>query len=175
MTSANTSSVAREVLSASWACILFTEVTRSYSMKNLSGFLSILAVVSILSTDVTTVAQTREHISSDLSRRTLRKQDRSECTVRATQQNIAKRNQAEFVRKCMADRQAARKAEAGSPSMGTRVKKWTRAPIAAAKKRWAEDKEKFDECQRRLAETLQTQRLSLHKRIDFLERCMVGL
>ena len=143
-------------------------------MKSLSGFLSILVAVSLLSTDVTTMAQTREPISSVLSKRTLRKQDRRECTVRATQQDIAKRNQAEFVRKCMAERQGTRKAEAGSPSMGTRVKKWSRAQIAAAKKRWAEDKEKFDECQRKLVETLQMQRLSLHKRVDFLERCMVG-
>ena len=142
-------------------------------MKSLSGFLSILVAVSLLSTDVT-MAQTREPISSGLSKRALRKQDRRECTMQATQQNIAKRNQAEFVRKCMADRQGARKAEAGSPSMGTRVTKWSRARIAAAKKRWSEDKEKFDECQRRFAETLQIQRLSIHKRVDFLERCMVG-
>jgi len=141
-------------------------------MKSLPRYLPILIAVSLLSTDVT-LAQTREPISSALSKRALRKQDRRECTVQATQQNIAKRNQAEFVRKCMADRQGARKAETRSPSMGTRVEKWTRARIAATKKRWAEDKEKFDECQRRLAETLQTQRLSLHKRLDFLERCMV--
>lgn len=143
-------------------------------MKSLPALLSILVAVSVLSTDVT-LAQMKEPIPSGLSKRALRKQDRRECTAQATQQNIAKRNQAEFVRKCMADKQGTRKAEAGSPSMGSRVKKWTRARIAAAKKRWSEDKEKFAECQRRLDETLQAQRLSLHKRVDFLERCMAGL
>ena len=93
--------------------------------------------------------------------------------MQATQQNIAKRNQAEFVRKCMADRQGVRKLKP-QPINGRTNEKLESPPIAAAKKRWAEDKEKFDECQRRLAETLQMQRLSLHKRVDFLERCMVG-
>ena len=142
-------------------------------MKSLPAFLSILVAVCLLSTDVIT-AQTRGPISSDLSNRALRKQDRRECTAQATQQNIAKRNQAEFVRKCMADRQGARKVAAGRPSIATRVKKWTRARIAAAKKHWAEDQGKFDECQRRLAEILQTRRLSLQKRVDFLEHCMIG-
>ena len=143
-------------------------------MKSRPALLSILIAVSIISTDVT-LAQMKEPTPSGLSKRALRKQDRRECTAQATQQNIAKRNQAEFVRKCMADKQGARKAEPGSPSMGSRVKKWTRARIDAAKKRWSEDNEKFAECQRRLDETLKMQRLSLHKRVDFLERCMAGL
>ena len=100
----------------------------------------------------------------------------------ATQQNIAKRNSAEFVRKCMADRQGTRKAATkketlekgtGKPSMRTRVKKWTRERIAAAKKRWAEDKDKFAECQRHLAETRKTKRLSVYRQVDFLEHCMI--
>jgi hypothetical protein len=44
-----------------------------------------------------------------LSKRALRKQDQQDCTQQATQQNIARRNLAEFVRKCMADRQAKRR------------------------------------------------------------------
>jgi len=143
-------------------------------MKSLPALLSIVVAVSVLSTDVT-LAQMKEPASSGLSKRALRKQDRRECTAQATQQNIARRNQAEFVRKCMADRQGARKTEAGGPSKASRVKKWTAARTAAAKRRWSEDKEKFAECQRRLDETLKMQRLSLHKRVDFLERCMAGL
>ena len=119
-----------------------------------------------------TLAQTSDSISSELSNWTLRKQDRRDCTAQAVQQSIAKRNQVEFVRKCMTDRQGARKVAAGGASMATRVKKWTRARISAAKKRWKE--EKFDECQRRLTETLPARRFSLHKRVDFLERCMAG-
>jgi hypothetical protein len=44
-----------------------------------------------------------------LTARQLRKQDRQVCTAQAVQQNIAKRNRAEFVRKCMADRQGKRR------------------------------------------------------------------
>lgn len=51
-----------------------------------------------------------------LSNRALRQQDKQECTNQAAQQNMAKRNQEEFVRKCMADRRAARKKEASEES-----------------------------------------------------------
>lgn len=44
-----------------------------------------------------------------MSKRALRKQDDQVCTQQAAQQNIARRNLAEFVRKCMADRQAERR------------------------------------------------------------------
>lgn len=44
-----------------------------------------------------------------LSNRALRKQDQQDCNQLAAQQNIARRNLAEFVRKCMADRQAERR------------------------------------------------------------------
>ena len=46
-----------------------------------------------------------------LSKRMLRKQDREICTNQSVQQHIARRNRAEFVRRCMADRQGARKAK----------------------------------------------------------------
>jgi hypothetical protein len=48
-----------------------------------------------------------------LSKRALRKQDQQDCTQQAAQQNIARRNLAEFVRKCMADRQAERRKQSG--------------------------------------------------------------
>jgi hypothetical protein len=44
------------------------------------------------------------------SKAQLRKQDKDECAKQVEQQNVAKRNQATFVRQCMADRQGARKA-----------------------------------------------------------------
>ena len=44
-----------------------------------------------------------------MSKRALRHQDKQECTAQAKQQNIAERNLAEFVRKCVADRQAVRR------------------------------------------------------------------
>jgi hypothetical protein len=45
-----------------------------------------------------------------LSKSALRQQDRQDCIKQAVQQNIARRNRAAPVRKCMADRQALRKA-----------------------------------------------------------------
>lgn len=48
-----------------------------------------------------------------LSKRALRKQDQQDCTQQAAHQNIARRNLAEFVRKCMADRQAERRKQSG--------------------------------------------------------------
>jgi hypothetical protein len=49
-------------------------------------------------------------VPAKLSKAALRKQDKQECAKQVEQQNIAKRNQAAFVRQCMADRQGARKA-----------------------------------------------------------------
>ena len=60
------------------------------------------------------IAQTTT--SAPMSKRELRKQDSQECTARATQQNIIRRNLAEFVRKCMADRQAERRKQGADES-----------------------------------------------------------
>ena len=64
-------------------------------------------------------------------------------------------------------------AQAEKPAMTTRVKTWTRARLEAAKKRWADDQQKFSDCQRQLDEQQKTKRLSLHKQGDFLQRCMI--
>jgi len=57
------------------------------------------------------IAQTATPPSSpELSRRELRKQDRQVCTAQAVQENVARRNRAEFLRYCMADRQGKRRA-----------------------------------------------------------------
>src|SRR5215831_13294856 len=134
-------------------------------MRHLLGSFTILFTLVILSADI--MAQTTAAKSPALSERSLRRQDQHECTAQAAQQNIAKRNQAEFVRKCMADRRGARAATLGQ-------RKWTQEKIAAAKKRWAEDKKQFDECQQRLADTRKTKQLSVYSQIDFLEHCMTG-
>ncbi len=55
-------------------------------------------------------AQTTSTPQKPLSKSALRQQDRQECIKQAVQQNIAKRNRAAPVRKCMADRQVLRKA-----------------------------------------------------------------
>jgi hypothetical protein len=55
-------------------------------------------------------AQTTSTPEKTLSKSALRQQDRQECIRQAVQQKIARRNRAAPVRKCMADRQALRKA-----------------------------------------------------------------
>ena len=55
--------------------------------------------------------------SASLSKRALRQQDRQECTKHVVELNITKRNQANAIRKCMADGQAARKAAAKKESL----------------------------------------------------------
>jgi len=70
----------------------------------------LLVVLALVLFTADIMAQTAAPASQALSGPVLRRQDRQECITQARQQNIAKRNRAEFVRKCMADRQGARKA-----------------------------------------------------------------
>ena len=63
-------------------------------------------------------------------------------------------------------------AQADKPSTVTRVKTWTRAKLDAAKKRWAADKAKFEDCQKQLVEQRKTKRMSVHRQGHFLQECM---
>jgi hypothetical protein len=62
--------------------------------------------------------------------------------------------------------------QAEAPSVGARVKGWTRSKLNAAKKRWARNQEKFIDCQKQLGERQKVKRLSLHNQGHFLEQCM---
>jgi len=70
-------------------------------------YLLVFLALALFTADI--MAQTTAPASPALTGPALRRQDRKECNAQASQQNIAKRNQSEFVRKCMADRQGARK------------------------------------------------------------------
>jgi hypothetical protein len=63
--------------------------------------------------------------------------------------------------------------QAENPSAGTSVKSWTRSKLDAAKKRWAQNQEKFSDCQKQLGERQKIKRLSLHNQGHFLEQCML--
>ena len=63
-------------------------------------------------------------------------------------------------------------AQAENSSAGTRVKSWTRSKLDAAKKRWAQNQEKFTDCQKQLGERQKVKQLSLHNQGHFLEKCM---
>jgi hypothetical protein len=88
--------------------------TRSSTMRYQLVFFSISLALLLLAGNAV-MAQTAtpaSTASTALSKRALRHQDSEVCTKQAAQQNIARRNQADFVRKCMAERQASRKTTA---------------------------------------------------------------
>jgi len=83
-------------------------------MRCLLSFFLIFLTLVLFSADI--IAQTAAPSSPALSgralrqqERQLRQQDRRECTTQAAQQSIARRNRADFVRQCIADRQGARR------------------------------------------------------------------
>jgi|SRR6476469_9744798 len=65
-------------------------------------------------------------------------------------------------------------AQAENSSALTRVKRWTRTSFEAAKKHWAEDQAKFQQCSRKLDETKKksSRRMSYHRQGHFLDTCM---
>jgi hypothetical protein len=73
------------------------------------NFFRILLPMLLLASNVS-MAQTASTAPKPPSKSALRHQDRAECTKQAVAQKIAKRDRAAPVRKCMAERQASRKA-----------------------------------------------------------------
>jgi hypothetical protein len=67
---------------------------------------------------------------------------------------------------------ASSSSEVSKPTVVSKIKTWTRARLAAAKKRWAEDNAKFTDCSRQLIEQQKVRRLSLHRQGHFLQDCM---
>jgi len=110
-------------------------------------------------------------------RRVLRKQDEQECRRQAGHQDILRRNLAEFVRKCMAERQGERKvAEKKEAAEQRRIKRemaieeWTEIQ----KVRNQERREKFEQQTARRAECnrlANEQKLRLRERRSFIKMC----
>ena len=120
------------------------------------------------------MAQTASPDNAPLNSRTLRKKDREECTKQATQQNIAKRNQAEFIRKCMADRQGERRKK-------TSEDRRTRRSIAAEE--WAavqevRNRERNEQLEQQAAKRADCnrqaneQKLRISQRRSFIKKCV---
>ena len=57
-------------------------------------------------------------------------------------------------------------------STAKRIYIWTRARIAAANKRWAQNKEKFASCSEQLQQKQKKRRLLPHNQADFMQDCM---
>ena len=135
--------------------------------------IAMLLALLVIAGDVA-VAQT------DLTRadrRVLRKQDEQECRRQAGHQDILRRNLAEFVRKCMAERQGERKvAERKEAAEQRRIKRGMAAEEWAEiqKVRNQERREQLEqqaakraECNRQASE----QKLRLRDRRAFVKKC----
>jgi hypothetical protein len=122
----------------------------------------------------TAVAQT------DLTRadkRVLRRQDEQECLRQAEHKDILRRNLAEFVRKCMAERQGERKAaEKKEAAEQRRIKR------GMAAEEWAEiqkvrNQERREQLEQRAAKRTECnrqaneQKLRLRERRAFIKKC----
>jgi len=112
--------------------------------------------------------------SAPPSKRELRKQDNQECTAQAKQQNIARRNLAEFVRKCMADRQAERRKQSADER---RMKRGMAIEEGAAilevrnrerREQLEKDAAKRADCNRQANE----QKLRVAQRRSFIQKCI---
>jgi hypothetical protein len=108
--------------------------------------------------------------SAQLSKRALAKQDRQECAKDVAALNIARRNQADVIRKCLADRQAERKAaakkKASEESHIKRTKlleEWTATELDQKKQQ-----QRHADCNKQAKE----QKLRLAKRWRFIAKCI---
>lgn len=63
-------------------------------------------------------------------------------------------------------------AQAQRETVPQKAKAWTRARMAAAKKRWAANKEKFAACTTELREEQTKRKISTYRQVLFLESCM---
>jgi hypothetical protein len=63
-------------------------------------------------------------------------------------------------------------AQAEQETVTKKVSRWTKARLEAAKKRWAQNREKFSACNAKLAEAQKTKRMTVHNQGHFLEACM---
>jgi hypothetical protein len=65
-------------------------------------------------------------------------------------------------------------AQAENGTVTSRVNRWTRARLEAAKKHWAEDQKRFSECTNELDDMKKKsrRRMSYHRQGHFLDRCM---
>jgi hypothetical protein len=111
---------------------------------------------------------------ASMSKRALRKQDSQVCTQQAAHENVARRNLAEFVRKCMADRQAERRKQSADE---TRIKRGMAIEEGAAildvrnrERREQLEKEaaKRADCNKQANE----QKLRVAERRSFVKKCI---
>jgi hypothetical protein len=68
--------------------------------------------------------------------------------------------------------QALAQAQTERQTTMTRVKRWTRARLDAAKARWRKNQQKFSACSTQLAELRKQRRMTVNQQGHFLDDCM---
>jgi hypothetical protein len=124
------------------------------------------------------MAQTGSPDTAPLNNRAIRKQDREVCTNEAVLKNITRRNQAEFIRTCMAEKQGERRAAAKKNASESR-----RARRGMAVEEWraileVRNRERHEELERQAAKRADCnrqandQKLRVKERRRFVKNCV---
>jgi chromatin segregation and condensation protein Rec8/ScpA/Scc1 (kleisin family) len=143
----------------------------------ISALLTISTVLFLLSQGA--MAQTASDTPAGNTRE-LRRQDSEECLKLASEHNVLKRNQAEFVRTCMAERQGERRAAAKKEAVERRRQKRGMAAEeweAIQKVRNQERREQLEKQTAKRAECnkqANEQKLRLKARRAFVMKCVAG-
>lgn len=138
-----------------------------------SAACTLMALIVLFAGD----AATAQTALTRADKRVLRQQDQQECLRQAGVQNITKPNQAEFLRKCMADRQGERRAaerkeaaEQRRIRRGMAVEEWTeiqRVRNQERRQQLEQQAVKRAQCNKQANE----QRLRLRDRRTFIKKC----
>lgn len=138
-----------------------------------SAACNLIALIVLFAGD----AATAQTALTRADKRVLRQQDQQECLRQAGAQNVTKPNQAEFLRKCMADRQgerrAAEKKEAAEQRRirrGMAVEEWTeiqRVRNQERRQQLEQQAARRAQCNKQANE----QRLRLRDRRTFIRKC----
>lgn len=138
-------------------------------MRDLSALFAI-SLALLLFDGAAGMAQTAQPLSNSA----LRRQDKQDCTNQAAQQNIVRRNLADFVRKCMADRQAERKknaADESRPQKGMATEEWAAIQEVRNRERrqqLEQEAAKRADCNRQANQ----QKFRLAERRRFIKKCV---
>jgi hypothetical protein len=144
----------------------------------ISAILTIPTVLFLMSQGA--MSQTAGSDAPAGNTRELRRQDNEECLKRAKEHDVLRRNQAEFVRTCMAERQGERRAAAKKEAAEQRRQKRGMAAeeweaIQKVRNRERRDKQEQEtakraECNKQANE----HKLRLKARRDFVKKCVAG-
>lgn len=144
----------------------------------ISAFVTILVTLFLFSQEA--IAQMATSDAAPLNNREIRRRDNQVCIERAQGQNILRRNQAEFVRTCMADRQGERRAAQRKETTERRRLDREMAAEERAEIQKVRDRERREQLEKEAAKradcTKQANNRNLRRRErrNFIKNCVAG-